>query len=259
MVVLFAGCGKSSPETVHPAYDIILIAGQSNTYWGQGQDLEVDTGHPAVLQMARSESEDKALIPANDPLDHWHRKENCIGFAMTFARLYANEMLEPNRKLVLVPCGFSGSSFSDERWNPGNDLYRDAVRRCQTLLLASENARLVAILWHQGEYDVDNPYYESQLDHMITSMRQDLYDPSQSIPFIAGGMVPYWVSLNPSRIETQGIIRRIPDRLPNCAYVDPGFPYLIQKPDNNVDTIHYDANGQRELGRRYYDAFLMFH
>ena len=55
----------------------------------------------------------------------------------------------------------------------------------------------------------------------------------------------------------QEIIKTTPQRKQNVGYADPLNPFIIDKEDNTIDDIHYDANGQRELGRRYFDQFLL--
>ena len=40
------------------------------------------------------------------------------------------------------------------------------------------------------------------------------------------------------------------------GYADPESPFVIQKEDNTIDEIHYDAKGQRELAKRYFEEFV---
>ena len=52
-------------------------------------------------------------------------------------------------------------------------------------------SELTAILWHQGESDVGSVSYENDLDNFIYDIRSDLN--AFDVPFILGGMVPFWV------------------------------------------------------------------
>jgi hypothetical protein len=92
-------------------------------------------------------------------------------------------------------------------------------------------------------------------------VRNEIVGNNKNVPFIMGGMVPYWSELKEARIHQQKIIRDTKNRLPNIAYVDPYVPFKITKPDNNQDTVHYNADGQREMGKRYFEAYkkLMQH
>lgn len=252
-IILLMSCRKE--ETIVPmpvAYDIILVAGQSNTHFGYGIDSTFDQPDDAIFQLGRSEN-DHVIIPAVEPLDHYTKMDSCIGFALTFAKLYRQEYLEKGRRVLIIPCGISGTSFIGQHWNSGNQFYIDAVSRTNYALSNYPASKLVAILWHQGESDEGNLNYQNDLDLMITQMRSEVLSPD--IPFILGGMVPYWVNQSGNLQVIQQIISETPQRLTNCGYANPDLPFTIDKGDNSVDQIHYDANGQRELGRRYFVAF----
>src|SRR6185312_11892926 len=93
------------------------------------------------------------------------------------------------------------------------------------------------------------------LDTFIVQLRRDIIGANSTTPFILGGMVPYWVEKKPERKKQQNIIKETTRRVPATAYVDPYFPQKIQKPDNSQDTLHYNADGQREMGKRYFEVY----
>ena len=235
------------------SFDIILIAGQSNTHSGLGLDKSIDTPHDSVYQLGRFGDNDLKLIGAIEPLDHHTKGDAKIGFGLTFAKELVNSKLSKN-KVLLVPCGYGGSSFRANQWNKGDYLYEDAVMRVNYLLKKNSNNRLLAVLWHQGESDVGQSNFQGNLDHFIEDIREDLGD--KELPFILGGMVPYWVNKNQKRIDQQLILQNTRLRIKNVGYVDPNLPFVIEKNNNEVDEIHYDASGQRELGRRYYQEYV---
>jgi hypothetical protein len=238
------------------AYDVFLIAGQSNTLHGCCKDPALQEEDPDIKQLGRFEDEDMQIIPAIEPLAHHSTKEDWIGFATTFAALYKEKFLEDGRKILLIPCGKGGTGFSNKQWNPTQELYVDAVERTNHVLETYPNARLKAILWQQGERDArdNNDDYQKNLDKFITSIRSDIHD-ADSIPFIMGGMVPYWVDDKRRRDDFEKIIRRTPRRMPRVWYVDPRDPFPIEKRHKDEDPIHYDANGQIELGNRYFKIY----
>jgi Carbohydrate esterase, sialic acid-specific acetylesterase len=247
--ILLFSCRKDQIVN-EPAYDIILVAGQSNTHFGLGLDPILDAPHESIYQLGRFEK-DLQIITATEPMYHHTQMDSAIGFALTFAKLYANEYLEAKHRVLIIPCGFSGSSFVNNHWNKGDFYYEDAVSRTKSVL--NPSSKLVAILWHQGESDHLNSNYQENLDSMIVNMRTDLDAPN--IPFILGGMVPYWVTQTTEAMANQEIIKNTPIRLPRCGYADPEFPFVIDKPDNSIEQIHYNANGMRELGKRYFSEF----
>lgn len=233
---------------------IILVAGQSNTHAGFGLDEQIDTPEDGIYQLGRF-SNNMCIIQACEPLDHHTRTDGMIGFALTFAKLF-KQYEQTAEDIVLVPCGFGGTGFMDNRWNKTNDLYEDAVSRVNHLLTQHPNAVLSAVLWHQGETDVilNNPDYEQSLDQFINDLRTDIGH--TEVPLIVGGMVPYWVQQAADRQAVEAIIADTPNRHLNVSYADPTNPFVIEKPDNRFDEIHYSAAGQRELGQRYFTAYL---
>jgi hypothetical protein len=93
-------------------------------------------------------------------------------------------------------------------------------------------------------------------DLLIMNMRKDTGMPfGDFIPFIVGGFVPYWADQSQDRRILDSVIRETPFRITKTGYDNPRFPFKISKPDNKVDEIHFDAAGQREMGRRYFNAY----
>jgi hypothetical protein len=260
-LVLLFSCRNEEPDLTPKQindcnnFDVILVAGQSNTMSGSGIDTTLDKTYPDLKQLGRFGQDNYKIIDAREPLQHYDNiNSNSIGFAMIFGREYLkNGLLEPGRQLLIIPCGKSGTGFHSGFWNRGNDLYNDAVIRVKSVLQSGHGNKLVAILWHQGENDVGYNKYQSWLDKMILDMRNDI-NSSQIIPFITGGMVPLWVSLDYTRIQQQKIIANTQYRISSVGYADPTFPFSIED-SNFKDTIHYSAKGQREMGKRYFYVF----
>lgn len=242
----------STSESVK-SYNIILVIGQSNTHYGPGLDTAIDVPLDKIKQLGRFGDDAMKIIDAIEPLQHHSMKTDKIGFGLTYAKLL-HEYLDDSKKLIIVPCGAGGTGFQTNNWNKGDDLYIDAVERVQYLLSKKPQNKLVSILWHQGESDVANPNYQEDLDRFIVNIRSDLE--AESVPFILGGMVPYWVSQSGSRGNQQMIISNTPDRHDNVGYANPEVPFVIQKNDNTDDAVHFDAAGQRELANRYFQEFV---
>lgn len=244
-------------EPVVKGYDVVLIVGQSNNYFGEG--LDALTAYPIsenIKQLGRKDSLNYQLIPAIDPLQNHTLHESKGSYSLTFAKYYEENVLQKPNKLLLVPCAMYGSSFKNNQWHKGDDLYEDAVLRVNYILEHYKNSEVKAILCHQGESDVGNPEYVTALDSFIINLRADIGN--SEIPFILGGMVPFWVKQKNDRINQQNNIKDTPSRVAYTRYVDPEIPFVIEKPDNSVDSIHYSALGLRELGFRYYKAYTTF-
>lgn len=233
---------------------IILVAGQSNTHAGLGLDETIDSPESGIYQLGRF-SNNMCIVQACEPLDHHTKGPGMIGFALPFSKLLKQH--EPNGgDILIVPCGYGGTGFIDHSWNKTNALYEDAVARVNHVLAQYPNAVLTAVQWHQGETDVvlNNPDFQASLDQFINDLRTDIGHPE--VPLIVGGMVPYWVQQATNRQVGQAIIADTPNRHINVGYADPNIPFVVEKPDNTFDEIHYSAAGQRELAQRYFTAYL---
>ena len=238
-------------ENEKVAYDIILIAGQSNTHGSLGINYELDKPEENIFQLGRYSIFDHMILEAREPLHHHTLSNDKIGFGLTFAKNYKKKLEANKNPILILPCGFGGSSlFTD--WDFDNFLYQDLIERVEFVKSKYPLSKLKVILWHQGETDVGNSSYEERLDLFLNTLRRDL---KTDCPLILGGMVPYWVSLKEERMILQNILKDTPNRIGNVAYADPTVPYIIEKPNNDLNKIHYDANGQRELGRRYFISY----
>ena len=236
------------------AFDVFLVAGQSNTYWGQGYDSIKDKGSDGIYQLGRLAATDLKIIPAKEPLHHFNPQADRIGFALTFAKLYQT-YIQKKRDILIVPCGMDNTGFEGDGWHKHNFLYEDALNRINYVFKKYPNSKLIAILWHQGEKDVNYKGYQKDLDTLIVQFRRDISTANSNTPFILGGMVPFWTDLKPARKKQQIIIENTTKRLSNIGYVSPYVPTRIQKPNNMLDTVHYNAAGQREMGKRYFEVY----
>lgn len=233
-------------------YDIILIAGQSNTCFGYGfTDFSECASN--VWELGRYKK-DMQIIPATPALYNHSRSPLKSSFGYYFAKYYAKNQ-STDSKILVIGCGENGSSFIKNKWNKGDKLYDDLVYRSNFILKNYPGSKIIAILWQQGESDIENVHYQQNLDAMITHMRQDILQPQREetlVSFFLGGMVPFWTNQQANRIQLQSIIAETEKRLPCCYYVDPEG---ISKPDNKQDAIHYSHENQIELAKRYWRRF----
>lgn len=239
-------------DNFYEEFLVFVIAGQSNTNSGKGFDSKLDQPDSNILQLGRNFPYDYLIIPAKEPLQHHTSNKSQIGFGLTFAKLY-NDSLNPEKKpILIIPCGYGGTSLQND-WTFDGKLYTDMIERVEQTLQKFPNSTIKGLLWHQGESDTGNSNYSTLLDDFILQTRKDL---GINMPFIVGGMVPYWVNQDPNRITQQNIIKNTPNRIDNVGYADPEEPFIITKNDDLIDEIHYDAPGQRELAKRYFTAYL---
>ncbi|MGX7727613.1 sialate O-acetylesterase [Rhodococcus sp. 5G237] len=251
-------------------YDIVVLAGQSNTGSGDGYDAMLDWTDPRVQQFANQANATyyRKTIPAQDPLAHYTSMgPGRVSLATTFAKLYA-AAIPPNRRVLIVPCGRGSTSFdapsNDYTWNPSNttatvNLYNEAVAQVKAALAAHPNSRVAAILWHQGEGDSGSltaaNAYQGRFDALIDGFRAEF---GASVPFILGQMNPdriaEHVAANPTT-SGYSIVNSVHIDTPRRKHYT-AFAYgptgMYNGPD---EKIHYNAAGQRVLGQRYFEGW----
>lgn len=261
ILILCFGCKKTENNLLiindGNNYDIILLAGQSNTLFGFPKSDSIDLMSPLIKQLGRFKNNLK-IVPALEPLDNWSKYPNHMGFSSEFANEYIKlNLLDSGRYLLIIPCGMGSTGFKHNDWNKGSYLYQDAINRVNIILKSNSKNKLVAFLWHQGEADVGWSYYQTELDKMINGMRLDILDnKGKDIPFILGGMVPYWVDQDSARNRQQNIIANTVYRIHNTGFANPYLPYRLTKDNDNDDIVHYNAKQLRELGKRYFSEYL---
>ncbi len=222
---------------------LVLLIGQSNMA-GRGE----------------VESEDLQDIPGLEKLAanlHWQPASEPVHFDRAFAgtgpgRTFGKMLLarHPGRSVGLVPCAVGGSPIS--AWRPGLQFnvgeypYDDSIRRARS---AQADGEFVAILWHQGETDAkqQNAEYQAELRALVLRLREDL-DLSR-VPFICAELGRYLAPeyvVGPINAATQAVVAE----LPQLGFVT--SEGLTAK----VDRVHFCAASARELGQRYFAAYL---
>jgi len=222
--------------------------------------LSIDYPVPEIKQLGRGGERDLQILPAIEPLDHHSKQAGRIGFALTFAKEYLSHVDLGSKKILIIPGGRGATSFLGGNWNKGDFYYEDAVYRTNYVLHQYPGSTLKAILWHQGESDYFNDRYEHDLDNFISDIRSDIDGNQGNVPFILGGMVPRWIESGSAQVRLrkrtlQNIIHGVEDRVKYTGFADSEHPDIL-KYNYNDELIHFDAWGQRELGKRYFRAYL---
>ncbi|MFG5409597.1 sialate O-acetylesterase [Piscinibacter sakaiensis] len=265
------GGGGSTPPATGPTisaactdkrgvagYDVVLLIGQSNMS-GYGAYIVpgFDTTDPRIQQWTMA----GGMALASDPLQHPDAPFNVgrIGPGMSFARAYL-AALPTARKVLLVPAAYNGTAFSNRRWNPGDDLFEAAVTRLNAALASDGGNCLAAILWSQGESDVDTmtgAQYQAALDTMIGTLRTRIAagQGGATVPFLLGQFSPDWIAPapTPGQQAILDVINGTPGRLRYTAVVSTaGLTSNLTQGLNGA--VHLDASSHRIYGRRFYEA-----
>jgi carbohydrate esterase-like sialic acid-specific acetylesterase len=251
-----ASAGTSVDAPAAP-YLIVPVLGQSNAVgMGVGLDLDgADRPDPRVHQWAMCGPSKGTAVLAVDPLLH-EIPAGGVGFGVTFAKQLAEET---GRSVLLIPGARGDTSFTPKNgwtWDPADtrtrrNLYRNAVAAIDAALARYPGSAVAAILWHQGETDVPlmaAPVYATKLDSVIDDLRSRY---GAELPVLVGQMVGEEMELSG---KDYGPINAVhadtPNRRPRTAFVEGARGSI-----NGGADRHYNAAGQREMGRAMWLAY----
>ena len=282
-------------------YDVIVILGQSNSV-GRGKSEHTfdnpnsvtynmtsysfynddfnKTINPNIKNFSRTSQIIDAVENPESSLENDRGDPGDYGFGISFARQYVKQ--NSGKKVLLINCGSGGTSISqwktDATSNP--NLYTRALVRIRSALSQINSSSTVkAILWHQGESDVNtNPTtYESQLTTMLNSLRKNIASPDT--PILLGGLCPSKyirheiaprystdsIDNNYSKMNT--LISSIATKNSKNGYkfvssdpitaITPHFNHYLKGNFNGGrgDIVHFNKSSQIEFGRRYFYVY----
>ena len=265
------------------AYDIIWVAGQSNAEgYGlgdaapyapfvadgdilalrdtcgyrflkdeSGRDFLQLLGYPTVTKISVAEE-----LLGMDGLPR-------ASFALPFARAYKERYLAEGRRVLVVYTAVGGTCFARGEWGVDCLLSNRAVGMVKEALSLSEDSRIVALLWHQGESDAGRPNltpderYRTHKDHLSRQfgLFRDLF--GRDFPILAGGFARSWADQLPT--ATDAVLRAIEDVLAEDGYgamaSSLGLLSNAQANEGNTDAIHFSRVGLHGLAERYFDLY----
>lgn len=234
--------------------DVFLLSGQSNMKGRATIDMSPDED-PRIIFF---HSTQRNWFIARDPLhalgvpDLIDGSDNSgTGPGMSFSRSMRKK--SSDRIIGLVPSAVGGAPI-DSFAPQGPNFLRSLELVKEAMEFAPEVARLRGILWLQGESDaVEENYqsFEKKLHDLVDRYRIALADPN--LPFIActiGSFVNKGKFLFASEINK--ILLDLPSQREHTACIDA----RDLKEGHIGDGMHYDADSQSEIGRRYADAYF---
>lgn len=235
--MLFSLVLLASTGVAHAADRIYLLAGQSNMM-GKGKISEL----PASYRQT----------PANVKFYYQGREKGLaqfayfgpeIGFAHEVARAF------PNDTHIIIKQAATGSTI--ERWLPGQALYKGLLRQVGFSLPEDHAKKIDAIVWMQGESDARSAdlagQYGGRLNRLIQALRNDLSSPNSL--FILGQINPEDLAFS-KVAQVQASQRQAQQSSSNTILVSTdGLGKMY-------DHVHYNADGQLELGKRFAKAYI---
>lgn len=247
------------------AYHLVLVLGQSNAN-GSNTDFEPDgqdARDPRIDAFPGSGDRAGRIVPAREPLAPiGAHPPGGLGPGGPFASLLLTTLPTEDRVLI-VPVTMGGTGMRRHGTFPGvwkvgfekegaPNLFDAALEHARAALAAAgPDARIEAVIWHQGESDGGRAEddYAADLDELILALRQRLPEATHA-PFIVGQMAAERRMAYPDHEGVAEALRHTPDRIPNTGYAEaPPVGHI------NDASTHFTAEGQRILGANYFAAY----
>lgn len=236
------------------AYDIIILAGQSNMA-GRGlpRSGSLDIDDPNVDQFGGYLSGSLYRTIGNDITWLQHpdvvANEDRVGVGEYIGRTYA--AANPGRKVLLVPVAEGGTRLVGNTWQagtPGGARYEFAIAQANLAVTAAQAVNpasaVVGIAWIQGESDGDNAVttanYLTALNNVIAGLRARITGATNAW-FLIGSMVPEAILTRSGYPEID--IAHMRATLANTRTIFQRGPKAVTS-----DNLHYSLAGTRLFG-----------
>ncbi len=220
-----------------------LLIGQSNMA-GRGdfgEVPEIENSKCFMLRMGRWQPMSEPINPDRRIWGYYH---SGVGLAASFADNFANYFEED---IGLIPCADGGTELS--LWMPGEILFDNAVMQTKLAMRSSEFA---GILWHQGESDSKTrekaETYHDRLTEMLLALKKEI---GAEVPVVVGGLGDFVKDYNDC------LYADIITEATKAVAKEQGYGFVSAKglPCKN-DRIHFTSASYRELGKRYFEAYI---
>jgi hypothetical protein len=225
---------------------VFILAGQSNMA-GRGKVEPIDTIPDCRIFTINKEGE---LILAKEPLHFYEPRATGLDCGLSFGKELLKQIPD-SISVFIIPTAVGGSSIS--QW------INDSTHRDVTLMtnfkkkieIGQKHGTIKGILWHQGESDASTQetidVYNKQLQILFTLFRNAIGN--SELPIMIGELG----SFSKTDDKWQAINSKIKEYIKS----DPNS-YLIKTTDlkDKGDRVHFDSEGQREIGRRFAERFI---
>lgn len=265
-------------------YEIIPLAGQSNMVGYGTYETGIDDDYSSfggkVFQYDVSDNITNVAIPvevgysisvATNPLKFSERVNIGGGLWRTFVIEYLKSVRLPHRrKLILVPVAINATSFRETK--PHWSIHTTPLGRCVTMTIQALNSimslnplsRISCFLWNQGESDVraKSFTYEHDFNTLINLFITNIPTFTSSTPIVMTLLCGPGLETEIETTTTPNThmmsyfnnnIRNLtnPSIYPNRKYIE------VSGLDFVDASLHYNNVAYREIGKRYFDAYIL--
>ena len=227
---------------------VFVFAGQSNMA-GRGNVEPEDTiTHPRIKTIDKSGK----IIPAKEPLHFYEPTMAGLDCGLSFAKTFL-AACPPDVTILLVPAAVGGSNI--RQWL-GDSIHRGVPLLSnfkEKVALAKKYGTVKGILWHQGEGDANEkgmPVYKENMTKLFGVFRTAAG--KKKLPIVLGELGSFNKKSALQFRQINQIIWEYSSMDKNTAVIATGDL------DHKGDDLHFNAAGQREMGKRYAAAMMKF-
>ncbi len=264
--MLVSSCGEKAATPTKEKMQIYLCIGQSNMA-GSAEIEPCDTTCDArLLMMPSAEYPEKGR-----KMGEWYpgvppqsSEMSGLSPADYFGRTMV-ELLPEDTKVGLITVAVGGCDirmfdkviYTDYLATYPEDWFVSRVkaygnypyaRLIELAKKAQEDGVISGIILHQGETNTGDTEWPNYVKSVYDSILIDLNLKAEDVPLIAGEVVP--ASVGGKCAAMNPIIRTLPETIPTARVIS-GEGCGVRS-----DSVHYNSEGVRELGRRYAFAML---
>jgi hypothetical protein len=224
---------------------VFIMAGQSNMA-GRGQVEPQDTvTNPRILALNRNGE----AVLAKEPLNLNEPAMVGLDCGVSFAKKML-EFCPPDVSILLVHTAVGGSSI--RKWID-DSVYREVPLFSNFKKRLGEAKKLgiiKGVIWHQGEADANAkglPVHQNNLKHLFGMMRKEAGQ--RKMPVLMGELGYFSKTVHEQFMQMNEVFRAYSKTDSRTAVVS--TEGLVHK----GDFLHFNTEGQRELGKRYAKVF----
>ncbi len=229
---------------------VFILAGQSNMAGRGAIDFNPFNGDTITNRRIQTINQDGEIVLAKEPLHFYEPKMAGLDCGLSFARTMLLSIPE-DVTILLIPTAVGGSSIRkwiDDSVHRGVSLWSNFKDKVE---IAKKYGTVKGILWHQGEADANAngiPVYVENLKTLFAKMRTEVGQ--RKLPIIMGELGYFSKTVNEQFMKINGVMHQYATKDKRSAVVE------TKGLDHKGDNLHFNSEGQRELGKRYATVFV---
>ena len=224
---------------------VFIMAGQSNMA-GRGMVEPEDTIPNNRILTINAKNE---IIIAKEPLHFYEPKMTGLDCGVSFAQELLTGIPD-SVSILMIPTAVGGSSVL--KWisdSPHRGVHLQSNFKAKAEL-AKKYGEIKGILWHQGESDMKADRIKNRQNHLNTLFTEfRTYIGNKNLPILMGKLGSY--SKEPKQWK------KMNKQITKYANKDK-YAVVVKTKDfvDRGDKLHFNSEGQREIGKRYAKAYL---